>query len=60
MRWRHEPNASPWVRSVPKYHQIAILFKIPAGGGGTTDVRLTVGRDDFPLLFEAMVQAGGK
>ena len=59
-RWKREAKADPRVRSAEKDHSIIIAFKIPSAGGGTTDVMLTVGRDDFARLFEAMVQAGGE
>ncbi len=49
-RWTRESFAKPSVAGTG--HGVEIAFSFPAAGGGTTDVRLLVGRGDFPALFE--------
>ena len=52
-----EPDAKPKVIPDEDNHTIELEFTIPSKGGGQVVANLTVHRKDFPVLFEAMLQA---
>ena len=56
--YTHEPDAKPQVRPDDEEQTIELEFTIPSKGGGQVVANLTVGRSDFRVLFEAMLQAG--
>lgn len=56
--YTHEPNAKPQVNADEDEKTIEFEFTIPSKGGGQLVANLTVDRKDFPVLFEAMLQAG--
>ena len=56
--YTEEPDAKPQVKAGDEEQTIELEFTIPSKGGGQVVANLTVGRDDFRVLFEAMLQAG--
>ncbi len=55
--YTEEPNAKPQVTADEDEQTIELEFTIPSKGGGQLVANLTVHRKDFPILFEAMLQA---
>ena len=56
--YTEEPDAKPRVTPDDEDQTIELEFTIPSKGGGQLVANLTVGRDDFRVLFEAMIEAG--
>ena len=55
--YTEEPDAKPTVTPDEDEHTIKLEFRIPSKGGGQLDANLTVHREDFSVLFEAMLRA---